>query len=465
MVERVGAEVELRAPAEDPAPRAPSPAKKKKSPATGCCGGRTGSLREDQLREEKKRALQERRKSMTLRQIVYTTMDDPDFSGLGKFWSLAMMVIILFSTLAFILESEVCQSTTCVSTAGILPFEASMFFYVSEWVCVVIFTVDYVLRLTCVGGPMRTLKFIINPMNVVDLVAFAPFWILGAMDDPPFAVPSLDSAGGSAFGFVRAIRLVRVFRVFKQGKLALGFKMMAGAIANSMETMSVLMIVMGVVVTLFSSIMHLIEAPGSALATDELIDAAGMGPCLLADGNRTADCMQSICFGTIPSTFWWAFTTMTTVGYGDCYPVTWAGKMVSVLTFIVGIGVLGLIVTVLGNNFSAQVEMYEEEAAAYAEVDMTGDGELDEEELRQFLLSKKKEGRLRKDVDTKVGTIMEKYDMGNKGFLDLAEFEKMQAEVLSEAPVDVGAEVVNIKAQLKAMEAKLDALTALLSKG
>ena len=54
-----------------------------------------------------------------------------------------------FSTLAFILESEVCQSTTCVSTAGILPFEASMFFYVSEWVCVVIFTVDYVLRLTC----------------------------------------------------------------------------------------------------------------------------------------------------------------------------------------------------------------------------------------------------------------------------------------------------------------------------
>ena len=353
---------------------------------------------------------------------------------------------------------------------------------------------------------MRTLKFIINPMNVVDLVAFAPFWILGAMDDPPFAVPSLDSAGGSAFGFVRAIRLVRVFRVFKQGKLALGFKMMAGAIANSMETMSVLMIVMGVVVTLFSSIMHLIEAPGSALATDELIDAAGMGPCLLADGNRTADCMQSICFGTIPSTFWWAFTTMTTVGYGDCYPVTWAGKMVSVLTFIVGIGVLGLIVTVLGNNFSAQVEMcaappppppppppprplafsstrplhprrsplatapyrphrYEEEAAAYAEVDMTGDGELDEEELRQFLLSKKKEGRLRKDVDTKVGTIMEKYDMGNKGFLDLAEFEKMQAEVLSEAPVDVGAEVVNIKAQLKAMEAKLDALTALLSKG
>ncbi len=204
---------------------------------------------------------------------------------------------------------------------------------------------------------MRTLKFIINPMNVVDLVAFAPFWILGAMDDPPFAVPSLDSAGGSAFGFVRAIRLVRVFRVFKVGKLALGFKMMAGSITNSMETMSVLMIVMGVVVTLFSSIMHLIEAPGSALATDELIDAAGMGPCLLADGNRTADCMQSICFGTIPSTFWWAFTTMTTVGYGDCYPVTWAGKMVSVLTFIVGIGVLGLIVTVLGNNFSAQVEM------------------------------------------------------------------------------------------------------------
>ena len=69
---------------------------------------------------------------------------------------------------------------------------------------------------------MRTLRFIINPMNVVDLVAFAPFWILGGMDDPPFAVPSLDSPGGSAFGFVRAIRLVRVFRVFKMGKSSSG---------------------------------------------------------------------------------------------------------------------------------------------------------------------------------------------------------------------------------------------------
>ena len=107
---------------------------------------------------------------------------------------------------------------------------------------------------------MRTLKFIINPMNVVDLVAFAPFWILGGMDDPPFAVPSLDSPGGSAFGFVRAIRLVRVFRVFKVGKLALGFKMMAGSITNSMETMSVLMIA-----AMAEALKHLASAVASVL--------------------------------------------------------------------------------------------------------------------------------------------------------------------------------------------------------
>ena len=93
---------------------------------------------------------------------------------------------------------------------------------------------------------MRTLKFIINPMNVVDLVAFAPFWILGGMDDPPFAVPSLDSPGGSAFGFVRAIRLVRVFRIFKVGKYALGFQIFAGALKNSTEAMGILAIVMAV---------------------------------------------------------------------------------------------------------------------------------------------------------------------------------------------------------------------------
>ena len=64
---------------------------------------------------------------------------------------------------------------------------------------------------------------------------------------------------------------------------------------------------------------------------------------------------QAICFGTIPSAFWWALTTMTTVGYGDCYPITLLGKIVAVIAMVGGVIVLALPITVLGSNFAKAI--------------------------------------------------------------------------------------------------------------
>ena len=233
---------------------------------------RRGSTKADaaKAKAEKDRLAQlERRRAMSIRQVVYATLDDPDFSPLAKWWSLGMMVVIFVSTLAFVFESEVCQAATCDNVPGFMPFEASVrmrtpvrlpvrrpalnplrraraqwFFYYNEWICVLVFTIDYMLRFTCSARPHR---FVIGVMNLIDLVAFLPFWIFGFMDTPMFATPSLETAGGgSAFGFIRAIRLVRVFRIFKVGKYALGFQIFAGALKNSTEAMGILAIVMAV---------------------------------------------------------------------------------------------------------------------------------------------------------------------------------------------------------------------------
>ena len=73
---------------------------------------------------------------------------------------------------------------------------------------------------------------------------------------------------------------------------------------------------------------------------------------------------QAFCFGTIPTAFWWALVTMTTVGYGDCYPSTPGGKCVSVLAMFGGVLILALPITVVGSNFQKMVELFEEDAQA-----------------------------------------------------------------------------------------------------
>jgi len=352
-------------------------------------------------------------------------MEDPAYSEVAKWVSIVMMVVILVSTVCFILESEVCTEREGCNI-GFLPFEPyAMIFYVAEWISVVLFTIEYNVRFVCCGDGIKPrLKFLFNLANMIDLVAWAPFWITGATQSPPFAAPSLDSSSGGGLGFVRAVRLVRVFRVFKAGKYSLGIRLFAGAISQSMQSMAILAVVTSVAMIIFSSIIWLLEKPGSSMLSPELLATTGMGT---GDG---LDGMQGVCFGTIPSAFWWALTTMTTVGYGDCYPITAPGKMVAVSAMFSGVIVLALPITVLGSNFSKLVEMYEDEAAEYAFSDMNDDGMIDENELREFLVNKKREGTLRRDVDTRVPTLFAKYDPDKNGVLSPAEFSLLQRDLI-----------------------------------
>jgi len=393
---------------------------------------------------------------LSLKEKINATMEDPGYSQLAKSISISMMAVIVFSTACFILESEVCQEASCNNTTGILEFDpAAFFFYYAEWISVLVFTIDYILRITTCPAPI---SFFFGIMNLIDLVAFLPFWIIGFMDSPAFAQPSLDSAGAvGGVGFVRAIRLIRVFRVFKVGKYSLGIQMFGGAIKHSVQPMGVLVLVLVVSMIIFSSVIWLIERPGSNLVTDELLSATGMTD------------MQPICFGTIPSAFWWALTTMTTVGYGDCYPITLLGKMVAVAAMVGGIVVLALPITVLGSNFQKMVEMYEEDASAIALEDMRGDGFVDELELREFLLSKKRDNLVRRDRDIRVKVLMAKYDQGGKGKLSLEEFTQMRQDILLNGAYDPYTEMCHLKVKvdsqserLQRLEEKLDAMMSLL---
>ena len=117
---------------------------------------------------------------------------------------------------------------------------------------------------------------------------------------------------------------VRVFRVFKMGKSFAGLNLMVTALKESGKVLGILTFLILIATIVFSSAIFYLEANG----------------------------VGSHWFRSIPRSFWWCFVTMTTVGYGDSYPMTDIGRTIAVGAMISGILILAMPITVIGANFA-----------------------------------------------------------------------------------------------------------------
>jgi len=366
-----------------------------------------------------------------LRRIIHNTFDDASYSNLAKGISISMMAIIVLSTVCFILESEATEE------GGVLyGGNAEDIFDAVEFVCVVVFTLEYNIRLiTC----PRVFHFVFDPMNLIDLVAWMPFWITGAVQ------LATGEGANSSFGFVRIVRLVRVFRVFKFGRYSIGIQMFVGAIVKSRQPLMVLVFMVGISTTIISSIMYLLEDN----LDEEMLSAMGVDKSV-----------HSVCFGTIPRTFWWCIVTMTTVGYGDCYPLSFPGKLLAMATMLLGVLILALPITVVGSNFHKMVEMFEEDMDDYGRADQDNNGNIDEMELREFIRKKRRDGLIRKGTDINIQRLMERYDPQGNGTLSVLEFTQLKNDVLDDAKADPAELLKQVMKLLREQSHKIDTMQA-----
>jgi len=184
---------------------------------------------------------------------------------------------------------------------------------------VMIFTVEYSLRLwSCVEqaryrSPLTgRLRYAVTPMLLIDLAAILPFYL-------PWI--------GVDLRFVRSVRMFRLFRVAKAARYSTAIQTIGRVIRAKRAELTVTMFILILVLILASSMMYFAEHEA-----------------------------QPQEFSSIPAAMWWAIATLTTVGYGDVYPVTLWGKFIACIIAITGIGMFALPTGILGAAFVEEIQ-------------------------------------------------------------------------------------------------------------
>lgn len=193
-----------------------------------------------------------------------------------------------------------------------------------------------------------TWRFAKQILNVIDLLAIVPWYI----ELITVATSGGGEGAGGGLAVFRILRLARVFRVFKLGKYSAGMQTFGRVLTKSKDALYLMMFFVSLAVVLFGSMIYFAEAGSYDEATGKY-----MRPDKWGSGEEESP------FTSIPASFWWVVVTTTTVGFGDLYPTTTAGKLVAAATMHVGILVLALPITIIGANFALEYEQDDDDSS------------------------------------------------------------------------------------------------------
>lgn len=223
-------------------------------------------------------------------------------------------------------------------------YEKHQFYF--EWfelVSVVVFTIEYVLRVwVCTESKqfarpvVGRLRYMVTWGAIIDLLAILPFFLRFA----PFDLRA-----------IRSLRLLRLFRLLKLGRYSRSMTILVDVLKGKKEQIVLAILAVFIVLAGSASLIYFIE--------------------------RNA---QPEHFGSIPQALWWSVVTLTTVGYGDIYPTTVLGKLLGGLISLLGIGLIALPAGILASGFQEAVEKHQRLEAE--EVAEAHEGEDEAEETR-----------------------------------------------------------------------------------
>ncbi|SDI10959.1 ion transporter [Winogradskyella thalassocola] len=182
-----------------------------------------------------------------------------------------------------------------------------------EAFCVVVFTFEYVARIYVADSKP---KFIFSFFGIVDFLAILPFYLSFGID-------------------LRSLRLLRMFRLFRLFKLVRYNKAMRH-FANAMKSAKE-QIVLFMIITLM------------------LIYFTAVGIYYFENEAQPEH------FSSVFSSLWWSIVTLTTVGYGDVYPITVGGRVFTFFMLLIGLGIVAIPTGIISSSLTKAVEPHDEE--------------------------------------------------------------------------------------------------------
>ena len=201
----------------------------------------------------------------------------------GRLFNISILILIVISVVCFSIE-----------TLPDLSPAARQVFWIVECFAISIFTVEYLLRFAVADNKR---KFVTSFFGIVDLLAIVPFFLSLGLD----------------LVAIRSLRLLRVFRLFKLGRYSKAIQRYHDAFSLAKEEL-VLFLCVAVVLFYLSAVgIYFFEHPE-----------------------------QPKKFSSVFDSMWWSVITLTTVGYGDVYPITVGGRIFTFVILLIGLGLVSL---------------------------------------------------------------------------------------------------------------------------
>ncbi len=242
-----------------------------------------------------------------IHEIIYEA-DTPK----GKVFDLTLLIIIIISLILVMLESiPGLGDKQFLSTGLNLGITYQTFFYVSEWIITIFFTIEYFLRIVSINRPK---KYIFSFYGVIDFLSTIPLYL------------TFFFGGMNALLAIRALRLLRIFRILKITRFIGESDKLTRAIRASGPKIMVFLFAVMVISVIFGTLMYLVEGPEHG-------------------------------FDSIPKSIYWCIVTLTTVGFGDIAPETPFGQFMAMIIMIMGYGIIavptGIVSAEYGQGFKS----------------------------------------------------------------------------------------------------------------